>query len=218
MTDIPRPSTQPELLTQETPEYDEQEVNTLGMWVFLASEVLFFGALFSAYTIYRHAYPAAFAEGSQRLDLLLGSINTGILLTSSFSMALAVRSAQTGKRAWLALLLVITMFLGVAFLGIKGSEYLQKINENFFPGSPNFSFPGKDPQAVRLFFSLYFVMTGLHAIHMIVGILLIGVMALRALFKQITPQHYMPVEMLGLYWHFVDIVWIFLFPLLYLIK
>ncbi len=219
MTDtLPSSTAQTEPLAEESEAYyNPQEVNLLGIWVFLMSEVLFFGGLFTAYVIYRHVYPSAFADGSRHLDLLLGSINTAVLLTSSLTMALAIHSAQTGRRTLLILLLLVTMLLGLVFLGIKGSEYLQKINENFFPG-PSFAYPGKDPQAARLFFSLYFIMTGLHALHMILGILVIGVMVVRSWFKQITPQHYMPVEMLGLYWHFVDIIWIFLFPLLYLIR
>jgi cytochrome c oxidase subunit 3 len=192
------------------------ELNRLGIWVFLASEVMFFGGLFLLYIVYRYMFPQAFAEASLHLDVVLGSINTGILLTSSFTMALAVNAVQRGQRRALILFLVLTMILGLAFLGIKGLEYLHKFQENLYPGGI-FAYEGPQPLQARLFFSLYFGMTGLHAAHMLIGILVMGILAFLAWRGRFSELEYAPIEMAGLYWHFVDIVWIFLFPLLYLI-
>jgi cytochrome c oxidase subunit III len=194
----------------------EHELNSVGMWIFLAGEVLFFGALFTAYVVYRNMYPDVFAEASRHLDVVLGSINTFILLTSSLTMALAVNAIQSGKHKTMVLFLVATMILGSAFVVIKGSEYLHVIAENLFPGE-NFVYHGQQPQQAALFFSLYFIMTGLHAAHMLIGILVLFILAVLGWRRSFTPEHYAPVELAGLFWHFVDIVWIFLFPLLYLI-
>jgi cytochrome c oxidase subunit III len=196
----------------------QSEATTLGMWVFLATEVLFFGGLFACYTIYRAWYPDAFAAASRSIDITLGATNTVVLITSSLTMALAVHAAQAGKRNLLMIFLVITMLLGVVFLGIKSVEYYQKFVEHHIPG-PNFNFeefPQYNKHA-QLFFSLYFVMTGLHAAHMIIGLGIMLTMLWWAWRGIITPEYYSPIEISGLYWHFVDIVWIFLFPLLYLI-
>ena len=192
------------------------EASTLGMWVFLATEVLFFGGLFVTYLVYRAAYPAAFAAASHELDILLGTINTGVLITSSLTMAMAVRSAQLGDRRLLMLFLVATMLLGSVFLGIKGVEYYEKFVEHHVPG-PGFQFEAEYARHARIFFSLYFMMTGLHAVHMIAGIGVLLVMLAFAWRGAISSTYYSPIEISGLYWHFVDIVWIFLFPLLYLI-
>lgn len=208
-------STFPTQVVEEIEEEDH-ETNTLGMWVFLAGEVMFFGALFTVYIIYRLTYPAAFAEGSNRLNVLLGTINTGILLTSSFTMALAVRSSQLGSRRGIIIFLLLTLVLGATFLGIKGIEYTQEFQEHLFPGR-DFVFPGPNSSRVELFFVLYFFMTGLHAVHMIIGMGMILVLIALAAFKRFSAEHYSPVELTGLFWHFVDLVWIFLFPLLYLI-
>lgn len=196
----------------------QAEATTLGMWVFLVTEVLFFGGLFMVYTVYRNWYPDAFAAASHSLDITLGTINTAVLITSSLTMALAVHAAQLGQRRLLMLLLLATMALGAVFLGIKGVEYYQKFVEHHVPGA-GFNF--EEPQFAvhaQIFFSLYFVMTGLHALHMIIGIPIILWMAGRAWRGDFGPLYYTPVEITGLYWHFVDIVWIFLFPLLYLIN
>src|SRR5262245_9962455 len=145
----------------------QKEAATLGMWVFLVTEVLFFGGLFAAYSIYRNWYPEAFAASSHTLDITLGTINTAVLITSSLTMALAVHAAQLGERTRLMLFLVLTMLLGVVFLGIKGVEYAQKFTEHHVPGA---SFHFEEALLARhaqVFFSLYFVMTGLHALHMI---------------------------------------------------
>jgi cytochrome c oxidase subunit III len=194
----------------------QRESSTLGMWIFLATEIMFFGGLFAGYTVYRIAYPAAFEAASRHLDIVLGTLNTGILLTSSLTMALAVRCAQTGKRRSTVVFLIVTMLLGGAFLSIKGLEYYQKYTDHFVPGA-SFSFPGPHARGAEMFFYLYFAMTGLHAIHMIAGIGVMSVIAIQAARRRYTTTYYTPLEVAGLYWHFVDIIWIFLFPLLYLI-
>ncbi|MGH8069671.1 MAG: cytochrome c oxidase subunit 3 family protein [Candidatus Entotheonellia bacterium] len=194
----------------------QYEVSSLGMWVFLVTEIMFFGGLFTGYVVYRAAYPAAFAEGSHHLDILLGGVNTAVLIGSSLTMALAVHSAQVGERQALVRFLLLTMLLGLVFLGIKGVEYAHKFEEHLVPGS---RFVSEGPQApqVQLFFGFYFSMTGMHAVHMVIGIGILAVLAWRAWRGQFSPAYFTPVELTGLYWHFVDIVWIFLFPLLYLL-
>ena len=194
----------------------QKEAATLGMWIFLVTEVLFFGGLFAAYSIYRSWYPEAFAAASRELDVVLGSINTVVLITSSLTMALAVHAAQTGERRLLLRFLMATMALGVAFLGFKGVEYYHKFAEHHVPG-PAFSFEADHFSHAQIFFSLYFVMTGLHALHMIIGLGIMTVMLWWSWNGTITAEYTSPIEISGLYWHFVDIVWIFLFPLLYLI-
>jgi cytochrome c oxidase subunit 3 len=195
----------------------QKEASTLGMWVFLTTEVLFFGGLFVTYCIYRLWYPAAFAAGSREMLIWAGATNTAVLITSSLTMALAVHAAQTGNRRLLMSFLIVTMLLGCVFLGVKAFEYYTEIKAHHVPGA-GFQF---EPQALRqnaqLFFSLYFVMTGLHALHMIIGLGLMSFMLWWAWNGTITKEYYNPIEVSGLYWHFVDIVWIFLFPLLYLI-
>jgi cytochrome c oxidase subunit 3 len=186
------------------------------MWVFLVTEVLFFGGLFLAYSIYRGWYPDAFAVASHELDVTLGSINTVVLITSSLTMALAVHASQTGDRRQLMLFLVLTMILGATFLGIKGMEYEHKFVEHHVPG-PDFQFEKEYFRHAQIFFSLYFVMTGLHAIHMIIGLGIMTWMLWWSWNGTITKDYSSPIEISGLYWHFVDIVWIFLFPLLYLL-
>lgn len=194
----------------------QREASTLGMWAFLATEILFFGGLFTGYTVYRSRYPAAFHDGSGELDVWLGFLNTLVLIGSSLTMALAVRASQLGRKRALVLFLVLTMILGSAFLGVKVFEYAQKYHHHLIPGV-NFVVPeGQTPQ-FTLFFLFYFVMTGMHALHMIVGLVLMAILIVRSAKDRFSEQYYAPVEIFGLYWHFVDIVWIFLFPLLYLI-
>jgi cytochrome c oxidase subunit III len=194
----------------------QHEAATLGMWVFLVTEVLFFGGLFLVYSIYRSWYPDAFAAASHELDITLGAVNTAVLIASSLTMALAVHSAQLGQRNTLMVFLVATMALGSVFLGIKGVEYYHKFVEHHVPG-PSFQFEREHVRHAQIFFSLYFVMTGLHALHMIVGLGIMSIMFWWAWTGTVTAEYYSPIEISGLYWHFVDIVWIFLFPLLYLI-
>jgi cytochrome c oxidase subunit III len=194
----------------------QKEASTLGMWVFLVTEVLFFGGLFAVYSVYRSWYPAAFAASSHELDILLGTINTVVLITSSLTMALAVHAAQTGERRQLLTFLVVTMVLGATFLGIKAVEYQHKFAEGHVPGA-GFTFEKEYLRHAQIFFSLYFVMTGLHALHMIIGLGIMAWMLWWSWNGTITPEYASPIEISGLYWHFVDIVWIFLFPLLYLL-
>jgi cytochrome c oxidase subunit III len=196
----------------------QAEASTLGMWVFLVTEIMFFGGLFMAYLVYRSQAPTAFQEASAHLDITLGAINTAVLIFSSLTMAFAVRSAQTGappktQVGWL----VATMVLGAVFLGIKVVEYAEKFREHIVPG-PFFDVTKwENPKGVEMFYSIYFCMTGLHALHMIIGIGIMLVITWMAWKRQFDEEYYTPVEVAGLYWHFVDIVWIFLFPLLYLI-
>lgn len=199
------------------------EASTLGMWAFLITEVLFFGGLFTGYAVYRSQYPLAFAEGSLHLDYRIGAINTAVLICSSLTMALAVRSAQLGRRRSLIGFLLLTMLLGSVFLGIKVFEYSHKYHEHLIPGI-NFVPPHEfiryhvDPQQLYVFLSFYFAMTGMHALHMIIGVSVLTVLVVLAWRGRFSSEYYNPVEVAGLYWHFVDIVWIFLFPLLYLIS
>jgi cytochrome c oxidase subunit 3 len=194
----------------------QNEASTLGMWVFLGTEVLFFGGLFLTYSVYRAWYPDAFAAASRELLVWAGTTNTAVLITSSLTMALAVRAAHMGERRSLMLLLVLTMLLGTTFLGIKSFEYYTEFMEHHVPG-PGFQFEAAQLAHAQVFFSLYFVMTGLHALHMIIGLLIMSVMLWWTWRGTITKDYSNPIEVSGLYWHFVDIVWIFLFPLLYLI-
>jgi cytochrome c oxidase subunit III len=194
----------------------QHEAATLGMWLFLITEVLFFGGLFLAYMLYRVWYPTAWAEGSLELNVLLGGINTVVLIGSSLTMALAVRASQTGLRRATVGWLFATMALGLTFLVIKYFEYAEKFEHHHVPGF-DFHFDGPDAGPVQIYFSLYFLMTGLHATHMVIGFGLLSVMAWMAARGRFTPQWNTPMEISGLYWHFVDIVWIFLFPLLYLV-
>jgi cytochrome c oxidase subunit 3 len=194
----------------------QKEASTLGMWVFLGTEVLFFGGLFVTYAVYRAWYPEAFAVASHELDILLGGINTAVLISSSLTMALAVHAAQAGERRLVVLFLMGTMVLGAVFLGFKGLEYYHKFEEHHVPG-PAFAFAGEYFRQAQIFFSLYFVMTGLHALHMVIGLGIMAWMLWWSWNGTITAEYASPIEISGLYWHFVDIVWIFLFPLLYLI-
>jgi len=191
---------------------------TLGMWTFLITEVLFFGGMFTAYVIYRNLYPGAFASTSIWMNVPLGGLNTGVLICSSLSMALAVRAAQLGQRKAQIISLICTMFFGVIFLCVKAYEYTEKYLEHKVPG-PSFTYD-QAPQFLhnaQILFFLYFAMTGVHAAHMIVGLGLLTFLLVEAYKDKYGPGYFTPVEMIGLYWHFVDVVWIFLFPLLYLI-
>ena len=218
----------------------QKEAAVLGMWVFLLTEILFFGGLFVAYMIYRVWYFEAFAEASRRLSLFWGGLNTAVLIGSSLTMALAVRAAQTNNRKWTVNWLVLTMILGCVFLGVKVIEYRDKFANYEVPGaSYNWQYheqheaaaaaeggehrqlhmtPDQLQRTTQIYFSLYFTMTGLHALHMIVGVGLMAVITFMAWKGKFDAEYYTPVEMSGLYWHFVDIVWIFLFPLLYLVE
>ncbi len=194
----------------------QNEVGRLGMWLFLATEILFFGGLFTAYLVMRYKLPEAFAVANGNMNVPLGAVNTGVLLTSSLTMALGVRATQLGNRKGAFWLVIATIVFGIVFLGIKGIEYAEKFREGLFPGA-GFTFEGPLSRQVESFFSLYFMMTGLHALHMLVGVGIMSVVAGMIWRGRFSPEYYAPVEIGGLYWHFVDIIWIFLFPLLYLI-
>jgi cytochrome c oxidase subunit III len=196
----------------------QHEASTLGMWMFLTTEILFFGGVLCAYWVYRLTYPVAWAYGGEQQHTLFGGINTLVLIVSSLTMALAVRNAQLGSRMGTVGMLIATLCFGSVFLAIKGIEYHAHWQEGLFPGShftwnehPEFA------QQVQLFMVFYWSMTGLHALHMIIGVGLLLWMIWRAWAGHFGPEYYGPVEVMGLYWHFVDIVWIFLFPFLYLI-
>lgn len=195
----------------------QKEASTLGMWVFLLTEVLFFGGLFMAYLLYRVWYFDAFAEASRDLDIQLGTFNTVVLIGSSLTMALGVRAAQTDERKKTVFWLVATIILGLVFLVVKGFEYEHKFAVGHVPG-PNFHSDSPYAAQEQIFFSLYFTMTGLHALHMVVGVGLMSVITWMAAKGRFSARYYTPVEMAGLYWHFVDLVWIYLFPLLYLVE
>lgn len=194
----------------------QKESSYFGMWLFLVQEVMFFGGLFAAYVVYRIASPEAFAAGSRQLDVMLGGVNTVVLIGSSLTMALGVWAAQVEKRKLCILFLIATILLGGVFLGIKTIEYSHKWHEHHVPG-PHFEWEGPEGPEVQMFFNLYFAMTGLHALHMVVGIGLLVFVIVRAWQGAYTADNHNFVEGMGLYWHFVDIVWIFLFPLLYLL-
>jgi cytochrome c oxidase subunit 3 len=204
----------------------QHDATELGMWTFLAQEVLFFGGLFLAYLLYRFQFPEAFAEGSEHLNKWLGGANTMVLLTSSLTMALAVHAAKHDDKKGLARYLTATMALGAVFLIVKGFEWTHDYNEHLVPGrffGWDYSefLKGRAPdigQHVQMFMFLYFAMTGLHALHMVVGMAILIVIIVKAFRGTTSLKHANFVEMMGLYWHFVDIVWIFLFPFLYLIK
>ncbi len=202
----------------------QHEASVLGMWMFLATEILFFGGILCAYWIYRLMYPAAWAVGASLQNRPLGAFNTIVLIVSSLTMALAVREAQLGRRKGIAIFIILTMLFGGAFVVVKGIEYKAHWDEGLFPGS-HFHFTGHHGQAVdpgllpklQLFMTFYWGMTALHALHMVIGFGLLLWILRRAWKDHFGPEYYSPVEIMGLYWHFVDIVWIFLFPFLYLI-
>jgi cytochrome c oxidase subunit 3 len=205
----------------------QRSAHTLGIWLFLASEVLFFGGLFTAYTMMRYSHPAGFVQGSQRLDQYLGGTNTAVLLTSSLTMALAVWSAQRADRRLLQLFLGLTLALGATFLVIKFYEWSLEYHEGLLPGrwfapteegEGTSDLPHPALKGMQLFFVFYFTITGLHALHMIVGIGVLSVQLTLASRGSFGTADYTPIEVAGLYWHFVDIVWIFVFPLLYLLR
>lgn len=190
----------------------QQAASRLGIWVFLLTELMLFAGLFTGYAVVRYLYPQAFAEGGRHLNLPLGVVNTGVLLVSSATIALADVEARAGRGV--RLLLAVTALLGAVFLGLKFLEYWQHYQEGLAPGL-KYTYDGPQPAQVALFFYLYFLMTGLHAVHITIGTLIVAGMALAARPGRFRGPHAMPVEVVGLYWHFVDVVWVFLFPLLY---
>ena len=216
----------PALLHHFATEEQQRNSASFGMWIFLATEVMFFGGLFCAYLIYRHWYFGDFGAASTSINAKLGGANTAVLICSSLTVVLAIWAAQTSRRALMIAMLVLTMLFGLTFLGIKGIEYNDKFEEHHVPGA-SFSFehvpipvhPDQyaNPRHAEIFFALYFIMTGLHALHMIIGLGIFSWLLWAAWKGRFTPEYHTPLEIGGLYWHFVDIVWIYLFPLLYLI-
>ena len=199
----------------------EAESRVLGFWLFLITEAMLFGGLFTVYMVYRYTdstYTSAFVEASRELDVFLGTINTAVLLTSSLTMALAIWAARGAKGRLVFWLLAATIVLGSVFLGIKFYEYLHKYHEGLVP-ILNWPFRGTGDHlgAKKMFYTLYFTMTGIHALHMVIGITVLLALLVPAWREWFGPASYLPLEMTGLYWHFVDLIWVFLFPLLYLI-
>ena len=196
---------------------DEFEAAKQGMWLFLVTEVLMFGGLFVAYGIFKGLYPEMYHEAHKMLQIPMGGTNTVVLITSSVTMLLAVTSTQKGKRERAMLFLVLTFMLACCFLVIKYFEYSHKFHDGLLPGRFFTNTELKDPKS-PIFFSLYFLMTGLHMIHVIIGMVLMTWLFIRTKNREFGPNYYTPVELVGFYWHFVDLVWIYLFPLLYLVS
>ena len=192
------------------------EASKLGMWLFLVTEILLFGGLFVAYIIYRGLYPELFHEASRHLNRVMGSINTIVLICSSFTMAMGVNKTQHNDKNRANQYFLLTLIFAGAFMVIKYLEYTHKIHEGLLPGA-HFFFEGIDHPRASLFFSLYFMMTGLHGFHVLVGMGLITWVLIRSNRGDFNSQYYTPVELTGIYWHLVDLIWIYLFPLLYLI-
>jgi cytochrome c oxidase subunit III len=227
----------PQLRHHFETEEQQREAGTFGMWLFLLTEIMFFGGLFFAYLLYRNWYNPAFVAASNQLSIPLGTVNTAVLITSGFFMALGVWAAEVRKQGLLVLFLILTTLSGLVFLGVKYFEYKEKWEKNHIPGAhfdisefvnpplnPKTGKPSEEPlppdmaKKTQVFFSLYFAMTGMHALHMIIGIALLFWLTWRARRGDFSSGYVAPIENFGLYWHFVDIVWIFLFPLLYLIN
>lgn len=240
LTHPPAPAIEPSHDVHDHPFYQRHHFETaeqqreaagFGMWLFLLTEIMFFGGLFMAYLLYRNWYYDAFVAASNSISMPLGLLNTIVLISSSFTMAMAVWSAETRNIKLIQVFLGLTIALGFVFLGIKTIEYSQKFEEHHVPGA---SFDISDfvhPQDAKekalpvdmanktqIYFSLYFAMTGVHAVHMIIGIVILFVLLAKARTGLYTTGYVQPIENFGLYWHFVDIVWIFLFPFLYLIN
>ncbi len=211
----------------------QREAGSFGMWLFLLTEIMFFGGMFFSYLLYRNWYYPAFAVASNQLSVPLGTANTMVLITSGFCMAVAVWAAEVRKKNLLVIALILTTLFGIAFIGIKSDEYHEKYVNHHIPGA-NFSIAQfvnpagygikETPlspdmaQKAQIYFFLYFAMTGMHALHMIIGIGILAWLIHRAHRGDFTSGYVAPIENFGLYWHFVDIVWLFLFPLFYLIN
>lgn len=203
----------------------EQQFDTakLGMWVFIVTEILMFGGLFVAYGIFRSLEPHMFHQAHEHLNRLMGAANTIVLLFSSLTAALAVRSSQLGKRSQTTTYLVLTILCACIFLVVKYYEYSHKFHEGLLPGRYFFAhlidIPGHErlPARAHFFFSLYFMMTGLHGVHVVIGMSILGWVLYRNMRGDFSPDYFTPVEIGALYWHLVDLVWIYLFPLLYLV-
>lgn len=197
-----------------TPE-QQRETATLGMWIFIVTEMMLFGGLFVAYTVYRLRFPQAFTRGSGEMELWMGAVNTAILICSSLTMALAEVFIAAGRRTWCGIVIGITILLGVIFLGIKFTEYYFHVLDHKLPGY-GFIESGPGAQQVQLFFVFYFVMTGLHAFHMMIGIGLLVAMLYPVLLETVSENYHTPIDNVGLYWHFIDVIWVFLYAIFYI--
>jgi cytochrome c oxidase subunit 3 len=195
----------------------QREAAELGMWLFLVTECMFFSGLFVAYLVYRWWYPAEFAAGGRTMDVVLGTINTLVLLASSLTMALAVHSAAASRRRPLMVMLLATMLLGAAFLAVKAYEYHHKYEQHLIPFA-GFSFTGAEGAGMATFFNLYFLMTGLHAVHLVIGVAMLSILLVLAGRGALLGERSIVVHNAGLYWHFVDLVWVYLFPFFYLVS
>jgi cytochrome c oxidase subunit 3 len=189
----------------------------LGMWVFLGSEVLFFSGLFALYTAYRVEHPRGFGEGVAHNTVILGSVNTAVLLVSSYTVAMAVHSLRSDRRRACAVLMAITIFLGLVFLGIKSFEYARHFADGVFPGGAGSFFLASGDAGTKMFFTLYFCMTGLHALHVFAGLCALTFLLRKVLTREVGPVYVHPVAIGAVYWHLVDLVWVFLWPLFYLV-
>jgi cytochrome c oxidase subunit 3 len=193
----------------------QEETSTVGMWIFLITEIMLFGALFTGFAVYQISHREAFTQVSADMEFWIGALNTAVLICSSFTMALAVHSAETGKNARLAGFLLATILIGLVFLAFKFTEYYLHYHDHKAPG---FWFEQSGPNAgpIQMFFVFYFIMTGLHALHMIIGIGLLSAMLLRTFLGSFSAEYHTPIDLTGLYWHFVDTVWVFLFAIFYI--
>ena len=189
----------------------------LGMWLFILTEFMLFGGLFVAYAVFRTWYPETFESGAEKLDWQMGAVNTVILITSSVTMAMAIRACQVNQKGKALALLIVTVLCGMGFLVVKYFEYHHKFELGILPGD-YFSYMGAHMSNEHLYFSIYFLTTATHVLHVILGLLAILWVAFRTAKGEFYEAYYTPVEMVGLYWHLVDLIWIFLFPLLYLTK
>ncbi len=194
----------------------EYESAKQGIWLFMATEILMFGAIFAAYAIFHSLYPSMFAEGASHLDWRMGFINTCVLLVSSWTMAMAIQSLQSGKGKNAAPYLIVTLLCGAGFMVIKYLEYTHKFHLGLYPGKW-FTYEGAQHSNLALYFSFYFVMSGLHGIHVLLGMGLITWVLIRTMRGEFDEHYYTPVEGVGIFWHIIDLIWIYLFPILYLI-
>jgi cytochrome c oxidase subunit 3 len=195
----------------------QAHANRLGMWLFLANEMLLFGALFVGYSVYRHLFPAGFSAASHLLSKTLGTVDTLVLITSSFSMAMGLHWAHHDKRKAATAALIVTLLFGLGFLAIHSYEYWHDVHEGAMPGR-YFHVEGVHVPGASMFYTLYYIMTGLHSLHVLAGVLVLAFLAVKTWRGAYDSKYYAPVEMGGLYWHLVDLIWIFLYPLLYLIE
>lgn len=206
------------LVSHFTSSHQQIEASKLGMWLFLATEVLLFGGLFVCYAVYHYLHPELFKAAHKFLNVELGAFNTVVLLFSSLTVALSIHAIQQNKRKWVIINLTLTIVCACIFLVVKYFEYSHKIHAGLLPGFHFRNATLPNPDEAQVFFSIYFMMTGLHGIHVVIGIIVLAWLLFRVIRGEFNSQYYVPIELGGLYWHLVDVIWIFLFPLLYLIR